>query len=82
MLVVIGALGSVTKDFDRWIKKLGIAYNIGVMQKIALLGIARILRKVLELLRYEHSVSLWSFVMTHLTGIDGNNNCHNRICSK
>ena len=47
--VVIGALGSVTKDFERWIKKLGIAYNIGVMQKTALLGTARILRKVLEL---------------------------------
>ena len=47
--VVIGALGSVTKDFERWIRKLGIAYNIEVMQKTALLGTARILRKVLEL---------------------------------
>ena len=47
--VVIGALGSVTKDFERWIRKLEIAYNIGVMQKTALLGTARILRKMLEL---------------------------------
>ena len=47
--VVIGALGSVTKDFERWIRMLGIAYNIGVMQTTALLGTARILRKVLEL---------------------------------
>ena len=47
--VVIGALGSVTNDFERWIRKLGISYNIGVMQKTALLGTARILRKVLEL---------------------------------
>ena len=47
--VVTGALGSVTKFFDRWIRKLEIAYNIGVMQKTALLGTARILRKVLEL---------------------------------
>ena len=47
--VVIGALGSVTKDFERWIRKLGIAYNTGVMQKTALLGTARILGKVLEL---------------------------------
>ena len=58
--VVIGALGSVTKDFERWIRKLGIAYNIGVMQKTALLGTARILRKVLNfremniLLAYGH----------------------------
>ena len=47
--VVIGALGSVTKDFERWTRKLAIAYNIGVMQKTALLGTARILWKVLEL---------------------------------
>ena len=64
--VVIRALGSVTKKFDRWIEKLGITNNVGVMQKTALLGTAKILRKVLERRRC-HSVSLWSFVMTHLT---------------
>ena len=32
--VVIGALGSVTKGFDRWIEKLGILLNVGVMQKL------------------------------------------------
>ena len=47
--VVIGALGSVTKEFDRWIEKLGIPFNVGVIQKTALLGTARILRKVLEM---------------------------------
>ena len=47
--VVIGALGSVTKGFDGWIGKLGIPFNVGVMQKTALLGTARILRKVLEM---------------------------------
>ena len=31
--VVIGALGSVTKGFDRWIEKLGIPLHVGVMQK-------------------------------------------------
>ena len=46
---VIGALGSVTKEFDGWIEKLGITNNVGVMQKTALLGTARILRKVLEM---------------------------------
>ena len=39
--VVIGAL--------RCIEKLGITNNVGVMQKTALLGIARILGKVLEM---------------------------------
>ena len=42
--VVIGALGSVTKEFDRWIEKLGITFNVEVVQKTALLGTARILR--------------------------------------
>ena len=47
--VVILALGSVTKGFDRWIEKLGIPLNVRVMQKTTLLGTARILRKVLEM---------------------------------
>ena len=46
---VIGALGSVSAGFDRWMGKLGIIYNVGVMQKRALLGTARILRKLLEM---------------------------------
>ena len=46
---VIRALRSVTKEFDTWIERLEIAKNVGVMQKTALLGTARILRKVLEM---------------------------------
>ena len=47
--VVIEALRSVTKEFDVWIEKLRITNNVRVMQKTALLGIARILRKVWEM---------------------------------
>ena len=47
--IVIGALGSATKEFDGWIEKLGITNNVGVMQKTALLGTTRILKKVLEM---------------------------------
>ena len=47
--VVIGALGSVPKGFNKWIEKLDIPCNIVDMQKIALSGTARILRKVLEM---------------------------------
>ena len=47
--VVIEALGSVSTEFDRWMGKLGITCNVGVMQKTALLGTAKILRKVLEM---------------------------------
>ena len=46
--VEIGALGSVTKEFDGWTEKLRLTGNVGVMQKTALLGTARILRKVLQ----------------------------------
>ena len=47
--VVIGAFGSVTKEYDKWIEKLEIIKNVGVMKKTALLGTAKILRKVLEM---------------------------------
>ena len=56
--IVIGALGSVTKEFDGWIEKLRITNYVKVMQKTALLGTARKLRKKLELQRRDNSDSL------------------------
>ena len=48
--VVIRALGNVSAEFDRWMGKLAITCNVGViMQKTALLGTVRIQRKVLEM---------------------------------
>ena len=47
--VEIGALGSVTEEFDSWIEKLGITYSVGVMQQTAFLGTARTLRNLLEM---------------------------------
>ena len=49
VFVVIEPLGSFKKEFNRWIKKLGRKYNVGVMQKTALLGTANILRKMLKM---------------------------------
>ena len=46
--VVVEALGSVTKKLGKWIEKLGIRVRIGLLQKTTLLGMARILRKVLD----------------------------------
>ena len=43
--VVVGALGSVTKEFDRWMEKLGVPVDVGAVQKTALLGTARSLNK-------------------------------------
>ena len=48
LLVVVGALGSVTRKLGQWIKKLGIRVRIGQLLKTMLLGTARILRKVLD----------------------------------
>ena len=49
LLFVLRSVESVSAEFDRWIGKVGITWNVGVMQKSALLGTARILRKVLEM---------------------------------
>ena len=46
--VVVGALGAVSKRLDTWLDKRRITINTGLLQKTALLGAARILRKVLE----------------------------------
>ena len=47
--VFVGALGSVSAEFERWMGKLGITCNVGVMQKSVLFRTTRILRKLLEM---------------------------------
>ena len=46
--IVIGALGAESNELDKWIEKIGINLNIGHVQNTAILGTARILRKMLE----------------------------------
>ena len=46
--VVIGALGSTSRRLQSFLNQLDIPYDIGVLQKSALLGTANILRKVLD----------------------------------
>ena len=46
--VVVGALGGVSKRLDTRLDKLGITIRMGLLQRTALLGEARVLRKVLE----------------------------------
>ena len=48
VLVVVGALGVVNKRLNAWLEKLGITIRMELLQKPALLGTARILRKLLE----------------------------------
>ena len=46
--VVLGALGSVTKNYEKYIDKIGIKVDLQTVQKTTLLGSRRILRKVLQ----------------------------------
>ena len=46
--VVVGALGVVSNRLDAWLENLGVTIRTGLLQKTALLGTARILRKLLE----------------------------------
>ena len=46
--VVLRALGSVTKNFEKYVDKIGIKLDLHTAQKITLLVTARMLRKVLE----------------------------------
>ena len=47
--VVIGALGTVKKHFEKWIEKLDSELTIETLQKSCLLGTAKIIRKVLDI---------------------------------
>ena len=46
--VVVGALGVVSNRLDAWLEERGVTIRTGLLQKTALLGTARILRKLLD----------------------------------
>ena len=47
--VVEGALGTVTKYFEKWIEKLDFDFTIEAFQKPCLIEMARIIWKVLDM---------------------------------
>ena len=47
--IVIGALGAVSVNFKEYMRQIGVNVRLEVIQKTALLGSAKILRKVLSL---------------------------------
>ena len=49
ILVVIGALGIVTKHFGKWIEKLDLELTTEGLQKPCLLGSSRTIQKVLDM---------------------------------
>ena len=46
--IVVGALGTITTTFEKYIERLEIEIRLEHVQKSALLGTARIIRKVLS----------------------------------
>ena len=46
--LIIGALGTIGKNFERWLKKIEIECSIELLQKACLLGTAKIIRKLLD----------------------------------
>ena len=47
--VVIGALGTLSKDFGSWAAKIQVAEKIDMIQKVCVLGTAKIIRNVLDI---------------------------------
>ena len=47
--VVIGSDGAISVNFNEYMKRIGVNVRLEVIQKTALLGTAKILRKVLSL---------------------------------
>ena len=46
--IIIGALGTVNKKFEKWVERIEVECPTELLQKACLLGTARILRKVLD----------------------------------
>ena len=61
--IVVGSLGNVTKNLDKWLGKLNVKISISLLHKTTLLGTARILRRVLELQSTEEENSKGPLVM-------------------
>ena len=47
--LVVGSLGTIPKQFGNRLKQIGITAGTAQVQKIVLIGTARILRKVLQI---------------------------------
>ena len=47
--LVVGSFGAMSKQFGNRLKQIGITVGTALVQEVALLGMSRILRKVLEI---------------------------------
>ena len=68
--VVVSALRVVSNRLDAWLETLSVTIRKGLLQKIALLGTARILRKLLESWRRRNDIKdLWPLDMARSFGV-------------
>lgn len=58
--VTVGGPGCVTKNFGKWLEKLGITVRIDILLKTVKQGTKRILRKVLRPKNREELTGNWS----------------------
>ena len=46
--IIIGALGTISRGFEKWLKLLEMPCSMEILQRACLLGSGKILRKVLD----------------------------------
>jgi len=64
--IVVGALGAVSKHFEKYVQKLDLpALNWDLLQKSSLLGTASILRQVLQLSGAGRTRAAWLIYFNH-----------------
>ena len=64
ILIVVGALGTVSEELENHLKTIGISIVISCLQKAALLRAAFILRRVLTFQRVSNSQMSRHFIAT------------------
>ena len=67
MPFIVGSLGGIPRQFGNRLKQIGITAGTAQVQKTGLLGTARILRKVLEILlvvaRFQQYFPVWFYLV-------------------
>ena len=48
MPVIVGVLGMISKNLKNYVKTIGVTVKVELLKKAALLGMGRLLRKVLD----------------------------------
>ena len=72
--VITGALGTVSKDIEKWLAETGVTCSLEALQTACLLGTARILRTLRHLRSWEVTWCLRKTPASHSEDVFNNNN--------